>query len=222
MAQAADSVLDACEPIFSTLLDLRPEGAAPDTRTLYGSLAGHLATFRGRAGAAGLTDPEADAVTFALAAFADETVMRSDWGGRGQWPLLEYATFGTHHAGEEFYRILAPGGASPNGHDPAAWAAAWPGAGGAAVVEVYACCLLFGFRGRHAVSAPDEYQRELARVLARVRSRPAPPLSPRPLSRPFGAVAGATGDGRPWALAGTLLLLCFLAVVVVVATVAGG
>jgi hypothetical protein len=46
-------------------------------------------------------------------------------------------------------------------------------------------------------------------------------LSPRPLSRPFGAGAGATGDGRPWVLAGSLLLLGFLAVVVVVAAVAG-
>ena len=89
------------------------------------------------------------------------------------------------------------------------------------MLEVYALCLLFGFRGRHAVTAPDEYQRELARVLAYVRSRPAPPLSPRPLSRPFGGAAGGAGQTRQWALVGTLVLLGVLVIVVVVATVAG-
>jgi type VI protein secretion system component VasF len=94
------------------------------------------------------------------------------------------------------------------------------------VLEVYALCLLFGFRGRHAVTAPDEYQRELASVLAYIRARPAPPLSPRPLSRPFGGGRGADGPGlsrltRQWALAGTFLLLVWLAVIVLVARVAG-
>lgn len=222
----AVSVLDACEPIFAALLELRTEGLTLDVHRLYGALAGHLAVLRQRAAAAGLSDREADAVTFALAAFADEMVMRSDWAGRGQWPLLEYATFGTHHAGEEFFHVLeagqGAGAGSTNGHDHGSLAGTWSGPGGAAVLEVYALCLLFGFRGRHAVSAPDEYQRELARVLAYIHSRPVEPLSPRPLSRPFGGGAGAPGEGRRWALAGALLLLAALAVVVVVARVAGG
>jgi type VI protein secretion system component VasF len=193
----------------------------PDAHGLYGSLAGQLAALRERASAAGLSGREADAVTFALAAFADEMVMRSEWAGRDRWPLLEYATFGTHHAGEEFFRILGQGRGTINGREPLAGNGTWSGAGGAAVLEVYALCLLFGFRGRHAVTAPDEYQRELARVLAYVRSRPAPPLSPRPLSRPFGGAAGGAGQTRQWALVGTLVLLGVLVIVVVVATVAG-
>jgi type VI protein secretion system component VasF len=218
---AGDSVLHACEPIFSTLLELRAGGAAPDAHSLYRSLAGQLDALRERAGAAGLSGREADAVAFAMAAFADEMVMRSDWPGRDRWPLLEYATFGTHHAGEEFFRILGQGRGSTNGHEPGAWHEVWAGAGGTAVLEVCALCLLFGFRGRHSVTAPDEYQRELARVLAFVRSRPAPPLSPRPLSRPFGGGGDGAGQSRQWALVGALVLLGALIVVVVVATVAG-
>ena len=92
------------------------------------------------------------------------------------------------------------------------------------MLEVYALCLLFGFRGRHTVTAPDAYQRELARVLAYIRARPAPPLSPRPLSRPFGGSAEGPDLSpltRQWALAGTCLLLVWLAVIVLVARVAG-
>ena len=174
-APVGPSVLDACEPVFSALFELQSARPAPDVDTLYGSLAGQLAAVRGRAGAAGLSDQEADAVTFALAAFADEMVMRSDWEGRGQWPLLEYAAFGTHYAGEQFFRVLGQGQDTSNGHHPLAWEGTWQGPGGAAVLEVYALCLLFGFRGRHSVTAPDAYQRELARVLAYIRARPAPP-----------------------------------------------
>jgi len=223
-APAGPSVLDACEPVFSALFELQSARPAPDVDTLYGSLAGQLAAVRGRAGAAGLSDQEADAVTFALAAFADEMVMRSDWEGRGQWPLLEYAAFGTHYAGEQFFRVLGQGQDTSNGHHPLAWEGTWQGPGGAAVLEVYALCLLFGFRGRHSVTAPDAYQRELARVLAYIRARPAPPLSPRPLSRPFGGSAEGPDLSpltRQWALAGTVLLLVWLAVIVLVARVAG-
>ena len=186
-------MLDACEPVFSALFELQSARPAPDVDTLYGSLAGQLAAVRGRAGAAGLSDQEADAVTFALAAFADEMVMRSDWEGRGQWPLLEYAAFGTHNAGEQFFRVLGQGQDTSNGHHPLAWEGTWRGPGGAAVLEVYALCLLFGFRGRHSVTGPDAYQRELARVLAYIRARP-PPLESQ---APLPALRGERGGTRP-------------------------
>ena len=163
-------------------------------------------------------------MTFALAAFADEWVMRSDWEGRGQWPLLEYAAFGTHYAGEQFFRVLGQGQDTSNGHHPLAWEGTWQGPGGAAVLEVYALCLLFGFRGRH-------YRHGAGRLPARagpragVHPRPAGlPLSPRPLSRPFGGSAEGPDLSpltRQWALAGTCLLLVWLVVIVLVARVAG-
>jgi type VI secretion system protein ImpK len=78
---------------------------------------------------------EVEEARFALAAWADETILRSSWSGREDWmrDLLQLQLFRTNRAGDEFYDHLARLRADQH-H----------------AREVYYLCLALGFEGRHA------------------------------------------------------------------------
>jgi len=90
---------------------------------------------------------------FAVCAFADESVLASQWPGRNEWlrKALQRERFGTVNAGEEFYVRLAalceqarPGVGAEGG--------LFADEGGPAlreVLEIYAACLTLGFTGRY-------------------------------------------------------------------------
>ena len=94
----------------------------------------------GRGRADGLPDGELAEARYALVAFIDEQILKSNWSGRAEWmgQPLQLVLYGEYTAGENFFHrlriLLQQGGSSP-------------------ALEVYYLCLVLGFRGAHGVSA---------------------------------------------------------------------
>jgi type VI secretion system protein ImpK len=112
---------------------------------------------------------EITSARFALTAFIDEAIARSDWHGRQEWgtrPLaLEY--FQTNNAGDEFFDRLEELRRRPDVKT--------------GLLEVYYTCLTLGFEGKYALADPRELRdliESIGRDLERVRGRVLD-LSPR-------------------------------------------
>lgn len=145
--------------------------------------------------------------TFATVAFLDESILNSNNPIFADWPRmpLQEELFGGHTAGEIFFqcidRLLARND-SPQLAD---------------VLEVFALCLLLGYRGRYSLSGQEGIRSVVGSInekLQRIRGGPRP-LSPNwlPLQ---DAVVQRSYD--PWVrglLVGTLGML-FLAVLLFV------
>lgn len=94
---------------------------------------------------------------FALVAWADEMILRSEWPGHSQWVQdpLQLQLFHTNRGGDEFFERLAR-----------------LSAGQTDVREVFFLCLVFGFEGQYADRDPERreliaQQFELLRVAKR-------------------------------------------------------
>jgi type VI secretion system protein ImpK len=137
--------------------------------------------------AAGYPAEDIRLATFAVVAFLDESILNSNNPIFADWPRmpLQEELFGGHTAGEIFFqcidRLLARSD-SPHLAD---------------VLEVFALCLLLGYRGRYSLSG-QEGLREVLGAIAdkrqRIRGR-AGPLSPN-WSPPADAVRSRVYD--PW------------------------
>jgi type VI secretion system protein ImpK len=112
---------------------------------------------------------EIEDARFALVAWADETLLRSQWPGREQWAqsLMQLELFRTNRGGNEFYEHLArlrPDQSS--------------------VREIHLLCLAFGFEGQLADREPErqtliQQQLEMLRAAGHTRDLAASvPLSP--------------------------------------------
>ncbi len=139
--------------------------------------------------------------TFAVVAFLDESILNSNHPVFSDWPRmpLQEELFGMHTAGEVFFqcidRLMAKGD-SPHAAD---------------VLEIFALCLLLGFRGRYSLSGQESVRAIASNVsekLQRMRGGPRP-LAPN-WSPPLDAVLQQSSD--PWVRAllfGTLGALAF-------------
>jgi type VI secretion system protein ImpK len=91
---------------------------------------------------------------YALTAFIDETIARTDWDGKGQWSSnpLSLVDFDDNRAGDEFFNKLADlqrqGDAKVD------------------LLEVFYYCLALGFEGKYALADPME-RRRLAEQIGR-------------------------------------------------------
>ncbi|HXX24902.1 MAG TPA: DotU family type IV/VI secretion system protein [Terriglobia bacterium] len=125
--------------------------------------------------------------TFAVVAFLDESILNSNNPVFADWPRmpLQEELFGGHTAGEIFFhcvdRLLARSD-TPQLAD---------------VLEVYALCLLLGYRGRYSLSGQEGIRTVLETIgdkIQRIRGK-AGPLSPN-WSAPQEAVQSRAYD--PW------------------------
>jgi type VI secretion system protein ImpK len=137
--------------------------------------------------------------TFAVVAFLDESILNSNNPVFADWPRmpLQEELFGGHTAGEIFFhcidRLLARGD-SPQVAD---------------VLEVFALCLLLGYRGRYSLSGQEGVRPVLGTIsekMQRIRGS-AGPLSPN-WSPPQDAVRARAYD--PWVRRLTFGALGFL------------
>ncbi|HEX8789699.1 MAG TPA: type IVB secretion system protein IcmH/DotU [Polyangiaceae bacterium] len=87
---------------------------------------------------AGFTDDDVNDAKYAIAAYADEQIFRSQWPGKHQWmgQPLQYLYFRENTAGEGFFRRMARLQTQPQR---------------AHVLEIYYLCLCLGFQGQYAV-----------------------------------------------------------------------
>jgi len=126
-------------------------------------------------------------VLFAVVAFLDESVLGSRNPVFADWPRLPLQTelFGQQIAGEVVFRDLQ----ATLGRSDSAEVCD--------VLEVYALCLLLGFRGRYAAGGAGDLQSLISAIQEKIRRvrGPVGPLSPRGLL-PSDAVRVAHSD--PW------------------------
>ena len=112
-------------------------------------------------------------VLFAVVAFLDESVLGSRNPIFVDWPRLPLQTelFGRQVAGEVVFQELQKTLARPDSSEVCD------------VLEVYALCLLLGFRGRYAAGGAGDLQALIAAIQEKIRRvrGPSGPLSPRGL-----------------------------------------
>src|SRR5258708_7067221 len=125
--------------------------------------------------------------TLAVVAFLDESILNSSNPVFSSWqsmPLQE-EMFGHHVAGETFFDNLEKLMSRPDSH------------GAADVLEVYAICLLMGYKGRYGLSGPEATRPLIDSALEKIRRvrGPLTGLSPS-WAVPEGGVVIAKRD--PW------------------------
>ena len=138
--------------------------------------------------AAGYEPADVADTHFAVVAFLDESVLGSRNPIFADWPRLPLQTelFGRQIAGEMVFRDLQSTLARPDSAEVCD------------LLEVYALCLLLGFRGRYAAGGAGDLQSLISAIQEKIRRvrGPSGPLSPRGLL-PSDAIRVANTD--PWA-----------------------
>lgn len=120
---------------FVLLFQEAPEAHRPAVPALRAHLLGLLDGFAKHPEAQAFPPDEVEEARFALTAFADEMILRTEWAGREEWlrDLLQLHLYRTNRAGDEFYDHL-------NRLRPDQVHAR----------EVYFLCLTLGFEGQYA------------------------------------------------------------------------
>lgn len=176
---------------------------AADAEAFRAHLRTLVAAAQQEARQAGYPDDDVNLALFAVVAFADESVLNSQqpmFAGWSRRPLQE-ELFHTNRAGELFFDYAQHAMQRPPGGAPGQLAD---------LLEVFALCLVLGFRGRYA-HAPGEARGAAAPLLARVRELRGDPGPLAPAWSP-AAVVVAPNVRDPWvprlaALAAAALLL---------------
>jgi type VI secretion system protein ImpK len=129
----------------------------PDVSLLRQQLLGLLDGFAKHPIARSASAVDVEEARFALVAWADEMILRSEWPGHAQWlqDPLQLQLFHTNRGGDEFFERLARLRAEQTD-----------------VREVFFLCLVFGFEGQYADRDPERrnliaQQFELLRVAKR-------------------------------------------------------
>lgn len=154
---------------FVSLFQEAPSEQHRDAASVRVQLLSLLEGFAGHPAAAGVSPVEREEARFALVAFADEMILRSDWSRHADWLAnpLQLELFHTNRGGDEFFERLARLRAE---HTDAR--------------EVFFLCLAFGFEGQYADRTAERrallvQQFEMLRVAGRAADvATLAPLSP--------------------------------------------
>ena len=132
---------------FTLVLQLRAAGGLADAGQLRRRAKELLEQAERKAREVGFSENEVYKASFALVAFADETVHSSDWDEKAAWQNrpLQLERFDRYDAGEEFFTQLDELRTDPHEHPQ--------------VLEVYYLCLALGFEGRYQLHGQDQLQR---------------------------------------------------------------
>jgi type VI secretion system protein ImpK len=147
--------------------------AATDARAFRNQIKAALSAAESAALAKAYPAEETRLATFAVVAFLDESILNSNNPLFADWPRmpLQEELFGGHTAGEIFFQCidrLLPRSDSPQLAD---------------VLEVFALCLLLGYRGRYSLSGQEGIRTVLEAIadkMQRIRGGMRP-LSPNGL-----------------------------------------
>lgn len=187
-----------CAPVLVQATQLTSGAALPSCPELRQRLIGALDRMVAEGRRFGVADADLAESRYALVAFIDEQVMRSDWQGRAEWMShpLQLELYRENTAGENFFvrlRALLRSGSRP------------------AAVEVYHICLVLGFSGAYA-SGGDAGALEKFMRAARDQLRKALPDATKisPHVKPKGSVQAVRIGWAPLlgiAAGGALLIL---------------
>jgi type VI secretion system protein ImpK len=138
----------------------------------------------------GYRDKEIDDARYAMVAFLDETIQRSDDPNRNAWSPLQSKLYAQAVAGEGVFDRLKTIRTRRDSADLAD------------VLEIYYLCFLLGYEGRYALSEHEKLEvlmDDLREQIERMRG-PQPPLSPEgafPL-QPALVAAPPAPPAAPW------------------------
>lgn len=139
MSAMAQSLYWCCAELLVLAAKLPQTANLPSPAELRQRIFTALDAVVGRGRAAGLPDADLAEARYALVAFVDEQVLKSNWPGRGEWMghPLQLELYREYTAGENFFNrmriLMQQGGAS-------------------LALEIYYLCLVLGFRGAYGVS----------------------------------------------------------------------
>jgi type VI secretion system protein ImpK len=131
-----ERLYQVCADILVTAVQLTSEGSVVPGGDLRQRLIGSLDRMVSDGRHLGVADADLAEARYALVAFIDEQVMRSDWSGRAEWMArpLQLDLYRENTAGENFFvrlRSLLRAGDRP------------------VAVEIYYLCLVLGFQGAY-------------------------------------------------------------------------
>lgn len=190
----------AAGDFFATvqLFQQAPPERRPDAAGLRGRLLGQLESFVRHPAAQAAPPVDLEEARFALVAWADEMILRTDWPGCEEWlrEPLQLQLFRTNRGGDEFFERLTRLRAEQTD-----------------AREVFFLCLVFGFEGQYADRDSERrallgQQYEMLRVAGRAADvSTVSPLTPaaydveihlpghrsRSVWRPLAALGGLAG-----------------------------
>lgn len=189
-ARAVTRLVDLASDWLATALALGHVAELPDAAALRARALELKGRFERDAGEQGFTAADTDDAVFAMVAFLDETILNNRGGAREVWISrpLQLELYGRQLAGEEFFERLDRLRRDRETRIEA--------------LEVYACCLAFGFAGRFRLSPPEKLAELIAdtlRDVEAVRGANHMPLAPNSARR--NEQVAEEVRGLPWWLA---------------------
>lgn len=197
---ARPRLVDLAADWLSTVLAIGQVSEMPDAATLRTRALELKSRFERAAADEGFSAADVEDAVFAMVAFMDQTILNGRGAARDAWRAnpLELELYRRQVAGEEFFDRLARLQQERESRIEA--------------LEVYCCCLAFGFTGRYVLSPPEHLVsilEELRRDISAVRGARPGPLAPNARHRAERVEEEARG--MPWyvpvafGLASTLL-----------------
>ena len=183
-------LVDLASDWLATSLALGNVPELPDAAALRARALELKGRFEREAGEQGFMAADVDDAVFAMVAFLDETILNNRGAAREVWlgRPLQLELYGRQLAGEEFFERLDQLRKSRETRIEA--------------LEVYACCLAFGFAGRMRLSPAeklDELIADALRDVEAVRGADHMPLAPNSARR--NEQVAEEVRGLPWWLA---------------------
>ncbi len=179
-------LVDLASDWLSTVLALAQVRDLPDASALRARALELKSRFEREAGELGFTATDVEDAVFAMVAFLDQTVLNNTGPAREAWigRPLQLELYGRQLAGEEFFERL-----DKLRHEREARIEA---------LEVYCCCLAFGFAGRYLLNPGKlgPLLEEVQRDVAAARGGRLSPLAPN-AGRRRERVADERA-GMPW------------------------
>jgi type VI secretion system protein ImpK len=158
----SDRVYGVCSDVLMLAVRFPFAPSLPPAPELRQRLQTALDLLIGKGRAVGIGDADLAELRFALVAFIDEQILKSNWPGRTEWMRqpLQLMLYNTTAAGELFFTRMRALLNEGNRTDP---------------LSLYALCLLLGFRGQYGnsgdVAGPASFleaaRQQLARTLPR-------------------------------------------------------
>jgi type VI secretion system protein ImpK len=156
-ARLGEDLVGLATPVLDLIMQIRANLVQP-SNDLRRTIDQMLKQMEQDAGSLGYRDAQVEAAKFALAAFADETVLTEEFHLRDEWEKfpLQHEYFGEHLAGVKFFERLDELVKDAEAN--------------ADVIEVYYICLLAGFKGKYKIYLEDQLKLVIQAVADRLRS----------------------------------------------------
>lgn len=159
-SRRADNLALVFQEVLTATVRVRSNRqAVADSTAFRAHVVGALRNAERDAMARGYMPEDVRLATTAVVAFIDESVLNSANPAFSDWSRmpLQQELLGHNVAGESFFETLERLQTRSDSHDVAD------------LLELFALCLLLGFRGRYALSGPDSVRPVIDGILDRIR-----------------------------------------------------